>query len=71
VTYERVADGPTFRFGFLSRLFLNPKPDGSSFRIFNLRRLKELLPPKMFYLVDRLTVIAFFQRGDVMVNRDP
>lgn len=67
---QSVAEVSTYRSGFLSRLFLTPKPDGSSRPIFNLRRLNEFLSPKKFRLVNHFTVTTFLQRNDFMVKID-
>ena len=56
--------------GFLSRLFLVPKQDGTARLIFNLKRLNNFLSVKRFRLVSHFKVPSFLQRGDYLVKID-
>jgi len=62
---------PAFsRQGFLSRIFLVSKPDGSHRPIFNLKRLNAYLALKPFRLFSHFRVPGFLQRHDYLVKID-
>ena len=66
----RILQPSGVRSGFLSRMFLVPKPDGSSRPILNLRRLNAFLKVRPFRLFSHFRVPSFLQRGDYLVELD-
>ncbi|BET02028.1 Retrotransposon protein [Nesidiocoris tenuis] len=56
--------------GFVSRMFLVPKGNGSLRPIFNLQRLNEYLTPKKFRLISHFKVPSFLQRNDFLIKID-
>uniref|UniRef100_A0A8D9B6S1 Protein P n=1 Tax=Cacopsylla melanoneura TaxID=428564 RepID=A0A8D9B6S1_9HEMI len=56
--------------GFLSRMFLVPKGDGSTRPVLNLKRLNLSLSPRKFQLVSHFKIPSFLQRGDFLIKLD-
>ena len=55
---------------FISKIFLVPKPDGSSRLILNLKNLNKFLEPQHFKLEDTKTVIRLISKNCFMVTLD-
>uniref|UniRef100_A0A8D8TT41 Protein P n=3 Tax=Cacopsylla melanoneura TaxID=428564 RepID=A0A8D8TT41_9HEMI len=56
--------------GFLSRMFLVPKGDGSTRPVLNLKRLNLFLSPRKFQLVSQFKIPSFLQQGDYLIKLD-
>lgn len=62
---EGVLEPSTFPTGFISKMFLVPKPDGTKRPIFNLKRLNMFLRTGKFRQINCRSAQKFLQKGDL------
>lgn len=67
---QRVLEEVSWETGFLSPMFLIPKPDGKVRQIFDLRSINDSLEPPQFRLTNQHKVPSFLQRNNYMVKID-